>query len=56
MFRSFVEEIELARYLKTLLSGSENHVVAIEPHRGPDGRPSTHVFDVFNVEKLESVG
>jgi hypothetical protein len=56
MFRSFVEEIELARYLKTLLSGSENRPVTIEPHRGPDGRPSTHVFDVFRVEKLESVG
>jgi hypothetical protein len=56
MFRSFVEEIELARYLKTLLSGSENRPVALEPHRGPDGRPSTHVFDVFRVEKSESVG
>ena len=56
MFRSFAEEIELGRYLKTLLSGAENHLVAIEPHRGPDGRPSTHVFDVFRVEKLGSVG
>jgi hypothetical protein len=56
MFRSFAEEIELGRYLRTLLSGSENHLVAIEPHRDSDGRLSTHVFDVFRVDRLESVG
>jgi hypothetical protein len=55
MFRPFAEEIELARYLKKLLAGSENRAVAIEPHRDSYGRPSTHVFDVFRVEKLESV-
>jgi hypothetical protein len=50
MFPSFVEEIELARYLKTLLSGAEICAVAIEPRRDANGRPSTHVFDVYRVE------
>ncbi len=49
MFPTFVEEIELARYLKTLLVGERCQAVHIAPHRGPDGRPSTHVFDVSRV-------
>jgi hypothetical protein len=49
----FVEEVELGRYLKTLLSGAENQAVAIEPHRDSSGRASTHVFDVFRVEPIE---
>ena len=49
MFPTFVEEIELARYLKTLLATERCQAVHIEPHRGPDGRPSTHVFDVYRV-------
>jgi hypothetical protein len=51
MFPSFVEEIELARYLKTLLSGAEIYAVAIEPQRDVNGQPSTHVFDVYRVER-----
>jgi hypothetical protein len=53
LFPTFVDEIELARFLKTLLSGTENRAVAIEPHRDSTGRPSTHVYDVFRVEQLE---
>lgn len=54
LFPTFVEEIELARYLKRLLAGSENRAAAIEPHRGSNGRQSTHVFDVYHVETFES--
>ena len=56
MFPTFVEEIELARHLKTLLVGERCRAVHIERHRGPDGRPSTHVFDVYRVrdERLRS--
>jgi hypothetical protein len=56
LFPSFVEEIELACYLKTLLSGAKNCAVAIEPHGDCDERPSAHVFDVYRVERLESAG
>jgi hypothetical protein len=52
MFPRFVEEIELGRYLRRLLAHEENRAVAIEPHRESDGRDSTHVFDVYRVEKL----
>jgi hypothetical protein len=45
----FVEEIELGRYLKKLLATGECRAVKIEPHRGPGGRASTHVFDVFDI-------
>jgi hypothetical protein len=49
MFPSFAQEIELGRYLKKMLSHEANRAVQIEPHRDPDGRPSSHVFDVFVV-------
>jgi hypothetical protein len=49
MFPRFVEEIELARYLKKLLVTERCRAVQVEPHRDPDGRPSTHIFDVFVV-------
>lgn len=44
---SFVEELELGRYLKRLLADTRCRAVQIEPHRDPSGRVSTHVFDVF---------
>ncbi len=50
MFPAFVEELELGRYLRQLLSHGENQAVAIEPHREPSGRPSTHVFDIYALE------
>jgi hypothetical protein len=53
MFPKFVEEIELARYLRRLLANSECRTVQIEPHCEPDGRRSTHVFDVFTVDQTQ---
>jgi len=53
LFPTFVEEIELGRYLKRILEGSENRAVVIEPHRELNGRESTHVFDVYRVETVE---
>jgi hypothetical protein len=52
MFPSFVEEIELARYLKRVLSHAECRAVQIEPHLDATGRGSTHVFDVYFVNDL----
>jgi hypothetical protein len=49
MFPSFVEHIELARYLKRVLAETQCRAVQIEPHRDESGRASTHVFDVFFV-------
>lgn len=47
MFPDFVEEVELARYMKRLLADSRCERFAIQPHIGADGKPSRHVFDVF---------
>ncbi|HEY1296809.1 MAG TPA: hypothetical protein VGJ60_27335 [Chloroflexota bacterium] len=51
MFPSFVEEIELARYLKRILSHAQCRAVQIEPHQDPSGRASTHVFDIYFVSE-----
>jgi hypothetical protein len=53
MFPRFVEEIELARYIKRLLAEGEPKMVAIEPHRDAAGRVSSHVFDVYRVLEVE---
>jgi hypothetical protein len=45
MFPGFAEEVELGRHLRTLLK-TELRAVRIEPHREPDGKLSTHVFDI----------
>jgi hypothetical protein len=47
----FVEEVELGRYLRTLLTSSQYGAVRVERHRDPDGRPSTHIFDVYRLER-----
>jgi hypothetical protein len=47
MFPHFVEEIELGRYLRTLLATDQCHAVEVQLHRDPDGRRSTHVFDIY---------
>lgn len=52
MFPTFVEEIELARYLKQLLSHSAPRAIAIEPHRDANGRPSSHVFDLYSLDSV----
>ena len=49
IFPRFVEDIELGRYLRTLLASSQNDAVRIVPHRGPDGQPSTHLFHVYRL-------
>ena len=49
MFPEFVEEIELGRFLKRLLAKRKCIAVSIQPHRLADGKPSTHVFDVYQV-------
>ena len=43
----FAERIELARYVRGLLQGRTCQVVEIQLQRGPDGRESTHVFEIF---------
>ena len=47
MFPTFVEEIELGRYLKTLLAPMKCSAVEIAPQHG-----SNHVFDVFEVSEV----
>jgi hypothetical protein len=51
MFPKFVEEVELGRYLRTLLTSGHHGVVRIEPHHDADGRPSTHIFDVYRLAR-----
>jgi hypothetical protein len=51
MFPGFAEEIELGRYLKSILSQAACRTVQIEPHCAADGRASTHVYDVFIFEE-----
>jgi hypothetical protein len=51
MFPSFADEIELARYLKRVLSHAQCRAVQIEPHRDASGRASTHIFDIFYVSE-----
>jgi hypothetical protein len=53
MFPNFVEEIELGRYLKTLLATDQCHAVRVQPHRDHEGRRSTHVFDVYRLDETE---
>jgi hypothetical protein len=49
MFPSFVEEIELARFLKDVLSNAQCRAVQIEPHRDPSGIQSTHIYDIVYI-------
>jgi hypothetical protein len=53
MFPSFVEEIELGRYLKALLAPDRCHAVRVQLHRDEEGRQSTHVFDVYRMDATE---
>lgn len=47
LFPSFVEEIELGRYLKRLLADNECRPVQIERHCDANGAVSSHIFDVY---------
>ena len=46
MFPAFAEDIELARYVRGLLSGGRYQAIHLEPHRDDAGRICRHVFDV----------
>jgi hypothetical protein len=49
LFPSFVENIELGRYLKGLLASEECQAVQLEPHRNANGTALPRVFDVYLV-------
>jgi hypothetical protein len=49
MFPSFVDEIELARYLRRILADAQCRAVQLQLHRDASGVPSTHIYDVFYV-------
>jgi hypothetical protein len=51
IFPKFVEEVELGRYLRVLLTSGHYGAVRVEPHAGPDRQPSTHIFDVFRLTR-----
>ena len=46
-FPRFVDDIELGRFVRTLLAEHHYGPVHIERHRDADGSLSTHIFDVF---------
>jgi hypothetical protein len=48
----FVEEVELGRYLKSLLGTRACEAVRVVAHCLPDGSPSSHVFDVYGLQVL----
>jgi hypothetical protein len=49
MLPRFVEEIELGRYVRALLTRSGASAVRIEPHRHTDGRINEHEFDIYEI-------
>ena len=49
LFPRFVEEVELGRYVRTLLTSGLAAAVRIEPHRQPNGRTSDHEFDIYGM-------
>ena len=51
MFPKFVEEVQLGRYLRELLTSGHYAAVRVEPHQGPDGRPSANTFDVIRLAR-----
>jgi hypothetical protein len=55
MFPSFVEEIELGRYLRRVLERRQCKAVQVERHIDASGQPSTHIFDVFFVNEPTQV-
>jgi hypothetical protein len=49
MFPRFVEEMELGRYVRSLLSSGRAATVRIEPHRQANGLISEHEFDIYGL-------
>ena len=45
----FVEELELGRFVRELLSSEQCSAVRIERHPTADGSRSSHVFDVYRL-------
>lgn len=48
-FPRFAEEIELGRYVRTLLTSGGATAVHIEHHHTPNGGVSEHIFDVYEI-------
>jgi hypothetical protein len=49
LFPKFVEEVELGRYLRELLTSGQYGAVRVERHRNSTGQLSTHTFDVYRL-------
>jgi hypothetical protein len=54
--RRYVEEMEMGRYMRTLLATGHWAVVLMVPHKTLQGTPSTHVFDVYGVPADQGPG
>jgi hypothetical protein len=49
LYPQFVEELELGRFVRELLSSEHCAAVRIERHPTADGSVSSHVFDVYRM-------
>lgn len=49
LFPRFIEELELGRYVRKLLSTGRWSAIRIEQHRLPDGRISIGQFDIYEI-------
>jgi hypothetical protein len=52
----FVEDIELGRYVRRLFATGQHSHLRIEAHRDANGEPSSHVYDLFELDPLEPTG
>jgi hypothetical protein len=52
----YMEEIEMGRYMRTLLATRRWAVVRMVPRKTPQGAPSTRVFDVYGVPADQGPG
>jgi hypothetical protein len=53
MFPAFVDEMELARYLRRVLADAQCRAVRIQPHCDASGVASTHIYDVIYVSEAD---
>jgi hypothetical protein len=52
----YLEEVEMGRYMRTLLGTRHWAVVRMVPHKTLHGAPSTQVFDVYGVPADQGPG
>jgi hypothetical protein len=52
----YLEEVEMGRYMRTLLGTRHWAVVRMVPHKTLHGAPSTQVFDVYGVPADQGAG